>query len=94
MALDDHEGDFLLLTYRQPTEDLALATSFIAAWNSAGKPEYELEAFPLPLAKASEIEQVPALSAFRRSDHVAFWHDNIPAIFISDTGVYSSANRP
>ena len=86
MASDDHEGDFLLLTYRKPTRDLDLATSFIVAWNGAGSPDYELESFPLPLEDATEIEQVPALSAFRRSDHIAFWHDHIPAIFISDTG--------
>ena len=86
MARDDHEGDFLLLTYREPSRDKDLATTFKAAWNGVGSPEYELESFPLPIDDYSEIEKIPAFGPFRRSDHRAFWNDNIPAIFISDTG--------
>ena len=86
MARDDHEGDFLLLTYREPSRDKDLATTFKAAWNGVGSPQYELESFPLPIDDYAEIEKIPAFGPFRRSDHRAFWNDNIPAIFISDTG--------
>lgn len=85
IAKDDFEGDFLLLTYRKPAKDSILASSFVTAWNNAGSPQFEIESFPLPLADADALSQQAALGNFMRSDHVALWYDNIPAIFISDS---------
>ena len=89
IASDNYEGDFLLLTYRQPTDDSKLASSFVNAWNSLGQAQFEIESFPLPLADPDALNKVPALRNFMRSDHVAFWYDDIPAIFISDSGLYT-----
>ena len=86
IAKDDFAGDFLLLTYRKPTHDMDLAVSFIEAWNQAGQDKYDLESFPLPVGNVTVLEQDEALDEFMRSDHVALWRDNIPAIYISDSG--------
>lgn len=85
IAKDNYEGDFLLLTYRLRTQDDPLANNFIKAWNSLGQAQFEIEPFPLPRADPEELRHVPALRNFLRSDHVALWFYNIPAIFISDS---------
>lgn len=85
IAKDGFQGDFLLLTFRQPTNDSNLATAFQTAWASAGRPQFEIESFPLPLADPDALNNQAALGNFMRSDHVSLWYHNIPAIFISDS---------
>ena len=87
IAKDDFAGDFLLLAYRKPTHDRNLAVSFIEAWNQAGQDKYDLESFPLPVGNVTVLDEDKALDEFMRSDHVALWRDNIPAIYISDSGI-------
>ena len=82
-----------MLTYRKPAKDSILASSFVTAWNNAGSPQFEIESFPLPQADADALSQQAALGNFMRSDHVALWYDNIPAIFISDSGLYMTVNK-
>lgn len=85
IASDNFEGDFLLLTYRQPTNDSKLAANFVSAWNGLGQPQFEIESFPLPISDLDVLNKQAALSNFMRSDHVALWYYNVPAIFISDS---------
>ena len=79
-------GDFLLLTYRRTTHDKDLAVSFLDAWRGAGRDQFELESFPLLEGNVTILDENDDLDEFMRSDHVALWRDNIPAIFISDSG--------
>ena len=88
IAKDNFEGDFLLLTYRQPTDDSKLASSFVNAWNGLGQTQFEIESFPLPIADPDVLKNQSALGNFMRSDHVALWYYNVPAIFISDSGLF------
>lgn len=85
IAKDDFEGDFLLLAYRKPTHDSDLADSFIESWNKAGQDKFDIQSFPLPEENVTVLGQDAVLDELMRSDHVALWRDNIPAIFISDS---------
>ena len=86
IARDGYMGDFLLLTYRKPTHDRDLAVSVIDAWRGAGRNQFELESFPLLEGNVTILDENDDLDEFMRSDHVALWRDNIPAISISDSG--------
>ena len=84
---DNFRGDFLVLIYRSPTPDADLASKFKSSWGSSGRPQFELESLPIPFSDVSAIvSQSPELADLLRSDHLSFWNDNIPSIFISDSG--------
>jgi len=42
--------------------------------------------FGLPLNNSDIEGMMPTLGNFLRSDHANFWLDNIPAIFLTDSG--------
>ena len=86
---DQFQGDFLVLTYRNDSVDNELGVSFNNAWKSLGRPDMEIEAFPLPISDVRVLGSIPALSQFLRSDHTSFWRANLSAIFLSDSGNYS-----
>ena len=68
---------------------MQLANAFNMAWNTAGRPQYEIEQFPLPFSNVSGLNQVERnlYSPFFRSDHVYFWIAMLPAIQLTDTGI-------
>ena len=81
-----YKGDFLHLIYRDQSLDTAIATSFLRSWGQAGRPEFEIKTLPLPSAEPRDLLQQPALRRVLQRDHVAFWLDKIPAIYICDSG--------
>ncbi|KAH3706178.1 hypothetical protein DPMN_065559 [Dreissena polymorpha] len=76
---DNFEGDFLATVF-QSVRDGRLANEFHQQWNKMGRAEYEIEMFGLALDLPPN-----ALTDLFRSDHVNFWLNNIPAIFVSDS---------
>ncbi|XP_060599515.1 uncharacterized protein YfbL-like [Ruditapes philippinarum] len=84
---DNFQGDFLAMIYRK-TVDGSLATSMTMSWSSEKRPQFEIESFPLPFTNISSLNQTvkDSFENFFRSDHTNFWLDNIPAIFLTDSG--------
>ena len=83
---DNFEGDFLATVF-QSVRDGRLANEFHQQWNKMGRAEYEIEMFGL----APDLPP-NALTDLFRSDHVNFWLNNIPAIFVSDSGMASKSD--
>jgi hypothetical protein len=75
------------MIYRKTVDD-SLATSMTKSWSSEKRPQFEIESFPLPFANVSALNQtlMNSFGNFFRSDHRNFWRDNIPAIFLTDSG--------
>lgn len=79
---DRLDGDFIATIYRGSDQaDTNLATSFKREWSDQGSSDYEIEMFPLP-SNWNDQAFIP----FLRSDHYNFWSNQIPAIFLTDTG--------
>lgn len=91
---DGSQGDFLLLIYRTPTNDSALADIFNTSWASANRKEFEIEPFGLPFDRFSSLSEAQQLLLFPflRSDHANFWVADIPAIFLTDSGNMKTAD--
>ena len=85
---DNFRGDFIALVYRNESSDTSLAHAFSTAWEENGRPEFEIESYPLPTMDVTTTETDPVLGDFLRSDHTPFWVADFPAIFLTDTGAY------
>lgn len=80
VSSDGFEGDFIANIYRgTDRQDTLLAQAFSQHWRMNGRPEMEVEEFPLPNTGIY-------FSDFLRSDHRNFWNYGIPAIFLTDSG--------
>ena len=68
--------------------DRTLAASLTKSWAAETRPKFEFESFPLPFADVSTLNAtvMDSFGNFFRSDHRNFWLDNIPAIFLTDSG--------
>jgi len=66
--------------------DSALATEFQQNWKKADRANFEIEMFGLALNNSDIEGMMSILGNFLRSDHANFWLDNIPAIFLTDSG--------
>jgi hypothetical protein len=88
MSSDNFQGDFLTLIYRKTADD-SLASSMTKSWAAEKRPQFEIESFPLPFVDVSSLNQtlMSLFGNFLRSDHRNFWLDNIPAIFLTDSGM-------
>ena len=87
MSNDNYEGDFLSLISRK-NPDATLADNFKRSWMTQGRDLYEIEHFALPFEdRLPSGNMYDILRPFLRSDHAIFWRNNMPAIFISDTGL-------
>ena len=84
---DSFQGDFVALINRQ-TPDSVLAHSFASAWGGLRQQQFELEHFPLPFDNVSTVYTNPIFNQFLRSDHTSFWMADLPAIFLSDSGMW------
>ncbi|XP_076109962.1 uncharacterized protein YfbL-like [Mytilus galloprovincialis] len=87
IASDNFRGDFLNMIYRKSTNDSYLAEAFHLAWTESGRPEYQIESFPLPFVSVDGVDQsqLEVLSNFLRSDHANFWENGFPAIWLTDS---------
>lgn len=87
---DNGRGDFLLNIYRQDA-DKSIGEAFTRAWNALSHPRFELEVFPLPISNLRQLTEpyLTLYQPFLRSDHKNLWLDNIPAIFLTDSGSLS-----
>ncbi|XP_060603516.1 uncharacterized protein YfbL-like isoform X2 [Ruditapes philippinarum] len=87
MKSDNFQGDFLAMIYRKTVDD-SLSTSMTKSWAAEKRTQFEIESFPLPFANVSALNQtlMNSFGNFFRSDHRNFWRDNIPAIFLTDSG--------
>ena len=87
LQADNFRGDFIALIFRNGSTDSELANSFKGAWESAGSPKFEIEAYAVPVINVTKLWTHRVLGNFLRSDHTRFWLKELPAIFLSDTGV-------
>lgn len=79
-------GDWTLLLYRHMA--LSLVQAFaegLAHMAGPGVPLLVRAATDLPVIGRPLGSMVPALHHFARSDHMAFWEADIPAIMVTDT---------
>lgn len=90
-----YKGDFIALVYREPSRDKDLAGTFSDQWQLATaknqvRMRYKVQPLPLPLFNITFL--MPATySDFLQSDHFYLWKDQIPAIYLTDTGHYRSS---
>lgn len=87
MLSDSFRGDFLAMIYRA-RPDATLASSLRGSWAAEKREEFQFESFALSFADVSGLNDTVknSFGNFFRSDHYNFWVDNIPAIFLTDSG--------
>lgn len=87
ISSDNFRGDFLAMIYRA-SSDRALAESLRSSWAAEARSQFEFESFALPFTNVKNLNEtlMNSFGNFFRSDHYNFWFDNIPAIFLTDSG--------
>jgi hypothetical protein len=67
--------------------DAELAQSLSQSWSAETREQFKIEPFPLQMSTMRGIDR-DSIGNFLKSDHYLYWTDNLPAVFLTDSGMY------